>query len=335
MNIAMEIGPGLLEEDDVYNLEVALQSLAPVNPEDYRMSLIKTQTAEDIDKGFAYVEKRKSSCFRIFHNDFAVPVHIDTLMIVFARSGHGKSTFANHVAAKALMEGKRVCLFSNELDMYSYLYMVSAIIARMKGITNIREVANSIVGNFIVYDTTTSMGGTTYWDSVADYIIQMTKHHNPHIVLFDQLSNAGNTFNPENAKTLNIRDAFKQIKFITTRFQTMCNQQMELPPIITFQQGYAPDVRRHPQNWDAHTVARNGRGAIEDATHVLILGRKDNCTFIKCDKFRYPQIAYAVVSGFKYDSQLERFDTIEVPDDWSKLGKKEEEKNDANSKKKR
>lgn len=291
----------------------------------FSVNEIRNQTAEEIDKGFTYVEERKASAFKIFHDDFNVPVHLDSLTVVFARSGHGKSTFANHVAAKMIMQKRMVAVFSNELDIYSYLYAISTIIGRIKGIADLRKVAEDAVKYVRIYDTTTSMSVTTCWDSVADYVVEQSQHFGAELTLFDQLSNTGNTYNPENSKTLNIKDPFKQIKFITTRFQILCNQRLKLAPIVTFQQGYSPDVKKHPRTWDAYSVARNGKGAIEDATHVLIIGRVDNYTIIKCDKFRYPGIPYTAVSAFKYESSRERFENEEVPDDWSKFGKKQEE----------
>lgn len=301
----------------------------------FRVNEIRNQTAEEIDKGFTYVEERRDSAFKIFHDDFNVPVHLDSLTVVFARSGHGKSTFANHIAAKMVIQRRKVAVFSNELDIFSYLYAISSIIGKIRGVSDLRKVAEDAVQYVRIFDTTLSMGITTCWDSVADYVVDQSQHHEAELTLFDQLSNTGNTYNPENAKTLNIKDPFKQIKFITTRFQTLCNQRLKLAPIITFQQGYSPDIKKHPRTWDAYSVARNGKGAIEDATHVLIIGRIDNYTIIKCDKFRYPGIAYSPVSAFKYDSSRERFEVEEVPEDWSKFGKKQDEEEQEKEEKKK
>ena len=310
------IGPGLVEMEDDYDLEAMIgksNKPTPTSDFDFRGELIREQTRSDFRTRYTNYKNAKSNTFRIFNEEFDMDVFPDSLILLLARTGHGKSTFFNHTAAKAIMEGRKVLICSNELNIIEYEAQISELIARRRGITDIVEVYEAIKKQLVIYDQKTSDNMTKYWDKAATWILQMIEHHKPDLVIFDQLTNADATADQGKRKSENIQGQNKEIKFVTSKFQAAIFAKNGLPPIIIAQQGYAPNLRTNPENWDLHSASRYGLGTNEDCTHVIILGSdfEKGRTYIKIDKARGVD-RHKRVQGFKYDKCLQRFESFDV-----------------------
>lgn len=239
----------------------------------------------------------------IFSDDFEMTIPERTFLLVGAATGHGKSTFAQQVAAHAVAKGRRVLIISNELPAEAYY---SAITAKYISMTHQphRMAFNRIFELMKVEDVITSRGMTAGWMTCVQYIFNKIKEYKPDIVLFDQLSNATLDIGYDKKERV---PEYKKYELMAADIQSRIHSKEKsyIPPIITFQQ-MMPSVGK-PIGWNMQATLRGSKNTLTCATHGIMIVKKratdgGYLTVIKIDKTRYNYNHGPIISTWTMDN---------------------------------
>jgi archaellum biogenesis ATPase FlaH len=238
-----------------------------------------------------YEEKIKNA-EDFFDDGFPVGITRDTYLLVAARTGAGKTTFAKQAAAYALKQGKKVAIFSNEMTAASY---DSGIYHLMGASLHTKEEKDAhwftYSHNLFVYDTASSAGQLICWDAAFSFVDSKNTQEQFDLIIFDQISNLTSTYTEANKKKAS--KIFEQLKYFSNEAKERINKKdNDFPPLVVFQQSEKFSSEKNPSEVDIKQILRGCKSTIDDATLAIYVDLRTNEsntmeTFIVIDKNRY------------------------------------------------
>lgn len=240
-------------------------------------------------------EQKIKNAKNFFHDEFPVGLTNDSYVLIAARTGSGKTTFAKQAAAYALNAGQKVGIFSNEMSAASYDHGIYRLMGH--GLHTEEEKTEHWLGysdSLFVYDGKSSDDRLNCWDAAFKFIDDENTKHKFDLIIFDQISNLNSVKDSENLKKH--KHTFEQMNFFSSQIKTRINTGADdFPPIIVFQQSMRLDSSKNVADVDLKTLLRGSKSILDDCTLSFYLdlrsegssGDAPPLTYLVLDKNRY------------------------------------------------
>lgn len=264
---------------------------------------------EDVRKQLQEIEleeeKHKSS-IKLLHPKWDVNYHLNSLVIVSAPSGNGKSTMMRQDLKECIFQGLDAVVFSNEETKSAILRLIyQSLSIKCPEMTKL-EIMEGILEHICIIDYEDCPLLFQY-DKIHDLIITAIDDFLPDLVMFNNISK----FKKPEGKYR--KQAYEFLPELIDSFSEEINSLKIYPPIIFYQQG------RGLLGSHAGEGNKDATNTVNTATHVIQVVREGKDTIIETQKYRYPnKKKYHRFHKFAYDFELDEYKHLDAFDEYEK-----------------
>ncbi len=213
------------------------------------------------------VIRKYSTGFKILHDEFHVLFHSDSLALIGAQSGNGKTTLANQIAAHAIHNERRVLIIANEMNAKTYRAEVGRLVGVFRNVDLCDGLKFALKNRLLfIEDTVTSEKRSRCYDTLKTFTFDQIELRKPNLVIIDQISEATDVYDPANASLRENERLARAMRDIGDEV----NKEQGLPPIIVFQQTLDGNTKSiKPSELDMKSNLRTSRDTYNPATHAI------------------------------------------------------------------
>lgn len=243
-------------------------------------------------------EEKLENSVQMFHEDWDVQYHLNSLVIITAASGVGKSTFLRQDLKECVYQELQALVFSNEEEKSTILMKVVNSFMKTEKVS--KKKALKEVLRWVTIIDVKDTHDVFFHDKVPDMIMSGIEEYEPDIVFFNNITNCKSNEDGDRRK------AFDYLPELVDEFNEYINSEDLRPPIILYQQG------KSILGENAGDSNKDATNTVNTATHVIQLVREGEYTIVETQKYRHaPETGTKRFHKFQYDPYYDDFEFIE------------------------